>query len=428
MQEHFLHYVWKFRKFDFGNAKTVDDIPLTVHKVGTPNFNAGPDFFNAKITLGNQTWAGNVEIHIKSSDWYLHAHEKDSNYDNVILHVVWEDDVAVYRKDNSIIPTLQLKEFIQQETLNNYRELLLAPNEKWINCEADFSKFEDFDIKSFQESLYLERLHSKSDLILELLNVSENNWEAVLFKLLAKNFGLNVNGSSFLSLANSIDFSVIQKVRHSQLQLEALLFGQSGLLEKSSEDPYFLELSKEYKYLNIKFNLSNALVERAKYFRLRPDNFPNIRLAQLAYLYSHSNHLFSEIMEMKNVDQIYDLFKINTSTYWHSHYSFEKAHTEKNKGLTRNFIELLVINTIIPLKFCFYRSTGKLDVEDLLDIMAMLPLEKNNITEGFNRLNHKTITNAMQSQAMLHLKRSYCDKNACLDCRLGNKLISGIIQ
>ncbi len=247
MQEHFLHYVWKFRKFDFGNARTVNDIPISILNVGTPNFNSGPDFFNAQIKLGDQTWAGNVEIHIKSSDWYLHAHEKDPNYDNVILHVVWEDDVAVYRKDNSMIPTLQLKDIISKETLENYRKLLTAPNDKWINCEADFQKFEEFDIRNFQESLYLERLHKKSDLILELLDKSENNWEAVLFKLLAKNFGLNVNGSAFLSMANSLNFAVVQKIRHSQFNMEALLFGQSGLLEKKSDDAYFIALEKEYQ-------------------------------------------------------------------------------------------------------------------------------------------------------------------------------------
>jgi len=428
MQEHFLHYVWKFRKFDFGNAKTVNNSILSILEVGTPNFNSGPDFFNAQIKIEDQIWAGNVEIHIKSSDWYLHAHERDSNYDNVILHVVWEDDVAVYRKDNSVIPTLQLKDLVFEDTLENYRKLLLAPNDKWINCEADFDKFNDFDLRNFQESLFLERLYTKSDLILEHLKRSENNWEAVLFKLLAKNFGLNVNGSAFLSMANSLDFGVVQKIRHSHFDMEALLFGQSGLLDKKVEDPYYVALSKEYEYLKIKFNLENSLVERAKYFRLRPDNFPNIRLSQLAYLYSHSVHLFSELIETKNIDDIYNIFKVDTSTYWYSHYSFAKSHPEKRKMLSHDFIDLLIINTIIPLKFCFYKAIGKTEVDELLELMYQLNPEKNKISERFNKLRSKTVVNAMQSQAMLHLKNEYCDKNACLDCRLGNKLITGLIQ
>lgn len=428
MQEHFLHYVWKFRKFDFGNAKTVNNSPLTILEVGTPNFNSGPDFFNAKIKIEDQIWAGNVEIHIKSSDWYLHAHEKDPNYDNVILHVVWEDDVAVYRKDNSVIPTVILKDLIFEDTLANYRNLLLAPNDKWINCEADFNKFDDFDIRNFQESLYLERLHIKSDFILELLQKSGNNWEAVLFKLLAKNFGLNVNGSAFLSMANSLDFGIVQKVRHSQFDMETLLFGQAGLLDKRVEDSYFAALSKEYEYIKVKFNLDNSLVERAKYFRLRPDNFPNIRLSQLSYLYSHSIHLFSELIETKNITDIHNIFKVSTSSYWQTHYSFEKEHSEKSKILSSDFIDLLIINTIIPLKFCFYKSIGRTDFDELLEIMNKLKPEKNKISEGFNKLKSKSVNDALQSQAMLHLKKEYCDKNACLNCRLGNKLISGFIQ
>lgn len=428
MQEHFLHYVWKFRKFDFGKARTVHNSPLQILDVGVHNCNSGPDFFNAKIKIEDQIWAGNVEIHLKSSDWYLHKHEIDPNYDNVILHVVWEDDVAIYRKDNSIIPTLQLKGLILETTLSSYRELLIAPNNKWINCATDFNKFDEFDIKNYQYSLYLERLNNKSHLILELLRNSENNWEAVLFKLLAKNFGLNINGSAFLSMASSISFQTVQKLRSSQQRLEAVFFGQSGLLDKKIDNAFFVSLDKEYAFARLKHHLENSYVERAKYFRLRPDNFPNIRLSQLASLYNKKAHLFSELMEAKGLQDVYQIFSVQPSAYWQSHYSFEKEHSAKPKFLTHDFIDLLIINTIIPLKFCYNKARGISDIEELLDLIHQIKSEKNKISLGFNNLKSSTITNALHSQAMLHLKQEYCDKNECLQCRLGNKILSGIIQ
>jgi len=428
MQEHFLHYVWKFRKFDFGKARTVQNFSLQILDVGVHNYNSGPDFFNAKIKIEDQIWAGNVEIHLKSSDWYLHKHEIDPNYDNVILHVVWEDDVAIYRKDNSIIPTLQLKGLISDTTLSSYRELLIAPNNKWINCATDFNKFDEFDVKNYQYSLYLERLNNKSDLILELLRNSENNWEAVLFKLLAKNFGLNINGSAFLSMASSISFQTVQKLRSSQQRLEAVFFGQSGLLDKKIDNDFFLSLDKEYTFARLKHRLENSYVERAKYFRLRPDNFPNIRLSQLASLYNKKAHLFSDLMEAKGLQDVYQIFSVQPSVYWQSHYSFEKEHSAKPKFLTHDFIDLLIINTIIPLKFCYNKARGISDIEELLDLIHQIKSEKNKISLGFNNLKSGTITNALHSQAMLHLKQEYCDKNECLQCRLGNKILSGLIQ
>ena len=425
MQEDFLHYIWRFKKFDFGNAKTVSNLPVTIISTGTPNLNSGPDFFNAKMDIGGQLWAGNVEIHLKSSDWYLHNHETDSNYDNVILHVVWKDDVEIFRKDNSPIPTLELQDLIPENTLQNYRNLLIAPNDKWINCERDFQKFEDFEMNNWLERMYFERLQDKSEIILELLRNSGNNWEEVLFKLLAKNFGLNVNGGAFLKMAQSIDFKIIQKNQNSQLALEALFLGQSGLLENRIEDTQYSKFKKEYEFLKHKFSLENEYVERAKFFRLRPDNFPNIRLSQLAGLYHKVPHLFSMIIAAKDKSQLYEIFEVEASDYWKTHYSFDKPHPSKRKFLTKNFKDLLIINTLIPLKFCYSKKIGVGDNEDILKLMEEIISEKNGITTKFNKLRENTSINALQSQALLHLKSQYCDKNLCLDCNLGIKLIQG---
>src|SRR5690606_18473829 len=226
----------------------------------------GPDFFNARIKIGEQSWAGNVEIHIRSSDWYSHRHEDDPNYDNVILHVVWEDDIEIFRKDNSTIPTLELKDLVGEEILQKYRNLLTAPNLKWINCENDFPAFGEFEVNNWLERLYLEKLQIKAEAIKELHKSTGNNWEAVLFRLLARSFGSKVNSGAFLSLAQSLDFKIIQKCSGSPLRMEALFLGQSGLLDKNAEDVYFIQLKEEYSYLKRKFNLDNSVVERPKYF------------------------------------------------------------------------------------------------------------------------------------------------------------------
>ncbi len=425
MQEDFLHYIWKFKKFDFGNAKSVEGIPILISNTGLHNMNSGPDFFNARIKIGDQAWAGNVEIHIRSSDWYAHRHEEDPNYDNVILHVVWDHDIEIYRKDNSVIPTLELKNLVGQNTLQNYRNLLLAPNAKWINCENDFPKFNEFELNNWLERLYLEKLQKKSEAIKDLHKTTGNNWEAVLFRLLARTFGSKVNATPFLSMAQSMNFKVIQKSCNSQLKLEALFLGQSGLLDRNAEDGYFSVLKEEYNFLKRKFDLDNGVVERPKYFRLRPDNFPTIRLSQLANLYAAQPHLFSAIIKTNTRNDLKEIFKTEASQFWKTHYNFGKPHSPKIKKLSEEFIDLIIINTIIPIKFSWLEVTGSGDNSDLLKLINEIKAEKNSIIDKFNSLRPGTGITALQSQALLHLKNEYCDKNYCMKCQLGAGLLKG---
>lgn len=421
MKEDFLHYLWKFKKFDFLNATTNNGENLKVFSCGAHNMqSSGPDFFNAKIEIDGQLWAGNVEIHLKSSDWYAHHHEKDAHYDNVILHVVWEDDVAVFRKDKSQIPTLQLKDFTAHEILTNYQELLEAPR-KWINCENDFHQFTDFQLKNWLERVYVERLEEKSILITTLLQETENDWEAVLFQLLAKNFGLNKNGKAFLAMAKSIPFSVVRKINEVE-QLEALFMGQSNLLKVEAEDAYFLQLQKEYEYLKHKFQLS-PVQEEVQFFRLRPSNFPTIRLSQLAMLYIQQKNLFSIIKEIGTLEEIYQFFEIETSAYWKTHYSFGKESISSTKKLSKKFIDLVIINSIVPIKFAYQKSQGKVEVENLFSILELMDAEANSTIKKFNQLRKSTATNALESQALLQLKPNYCELNKCLQCELGLSLL-----
>ena len=421
MQEDFLHYIWQYKKLDLFHLKTVFNEPVEIVSVGQYNLNSGPDFFNSQLKIGNQLWAGNVEIHIKSSDWFVHNHEIDSAYDNVILHVVWEHDTDIYRKDNSLIPTLELKKFIDKKLLENYKKLFFNKN-KWINCENHFKDVDGFILDNWLERLYFERLERKSNVINELLITSKNDWEAVLFKLLAKNFGLKVNGEAFFSIAQSIDFSIIRKEQSKPEQLEALLFGQAGLLENDCQDIYYLRLVKEYQFLKQKFQLNNQQVMPLQFFRLRPPNFPTIRLSQLAMLYSNNQNLFSKVMTVKSLMDFYDLFDVSTSRFWESHYTFEKQSRNSIKKLSQNFIDLVLINTILPLKFCYAKYLGQQVEEQILKIICEIESEENSIIKAFNSLK-KVSHSSLHSQALIELKTEYCEKNKCMQCAIGNALI-----
>ncbi len=423
MQEDFLHYIWKYKKFQFLNLKTSSNETVLIKSVGEHNFNSGPDFFNAQIEIDGQLWAGTIEIHLKSSDWFLHNHEKDKAYDNVILHVVWEDDTEIFRKDQSRIPTLELKNYVDKELLDKYQKLF-NKQQKWINCETDFSSVDDFTINNWLERLYLERLEQKAETINNFLMSSKNDWEAVLFKMLAKSFGLKVNGEAFLSLANSIDFSVIRKVQSNNLQLEALLFGQSDLINDDVEVTYYKDLQKEYGFLKQKFQLQNEGVLPIQFFRLRPPNFPTIRLSQLASLYVAHQNVFSQVIEARSKEEFYKLFNVSTSEFWKSHYTFTKTSKVITKKLSKAFIDLLLINTIIPLKFAYAKQLGKDVNEEVLNLIKELKPENNTIVSKFQSLK-PIATSAMNSQAIIQLKNSYCDKNKCLDCAVGNSLLSG---
>lgn len=421
MQEDFLHYIWKHKKFNVSTIKTTDNETVFIVSVGQHNQNSGPDFFNAQLKIGDQLWAGTVEVHIKSSDWFLHNHENDKAYDNVILHVVWEYDTDVFRKDNSVIPTLELKDYVSKSALENY-QMLFSKGHKWINCEQDFSGVGDFEMFNWLERLYFERLERKSEAINKLLHASKNDWEAVLFKMLAKNFGLKVNGDAFLSIANSMEFSIIRKTHANKTSLEALLFGQAGLLEQDIEDAYYLQLVREYGFLKQKFSLSNNSVMPVQFFRLRPPNFPTIRLSQLSTVYHQNQNLFSKIIEIDTLSGFYKLFSVGVSPFWESHYTFSKTSKTIKKELTKSFIDLLLINTIVPLKFSYAKSLGQSIDGLIVKLIASVPSEKNSIVEKFNSLK-KVSGSAMHSQGLLELKNMYCNKNKCLQCAIGSSIL-----
>ena len=421
MKEDFLYYVWQYKLFSKTALKTSKQDSLVIKDVGKRNVNSGPDFLNAQLFLDNQHWAGNVEMHIKSSDWYLHKHETDVNYDAVILHVVWEHDTDVFMKNNKPLPTLELKDIVDKKVFKAYQEI--SKNYKnWIPCENQISGLDDFLILNWLERLYFERLESKSEFITELLKKNNFDFEAVLFLLLAKNFGLKINGDAFLQLANSIDFSIIRKVRFDKKQLNALLFGQAGFLIESIEEPYYNELQKEYEYLFYKYKLKPISKYIFQFFRMRPHNFPTIRIAQLSALYYKHQNLFSSIMEINKKEDFYDLFKIKINDFWKNHFTFDKASKSSSKNISKAFVDLVLINTIIPLKFAYLKYKGENFNEEILKLIQQVSSEKNSIITKFKDLKLEA-NNAMESQALLELKNNYCTKKRCLQCAIGNYLV-----
>ena len=420
MKEDFLHYLWKFKKFDALNLKTSNEEEITIINVGQYLELAGPDFFNAQVTIGNQKWAGNVEIHLKSSDWYVHHHERDSAYENVILHVVWEHDTEIFRKNNTEIPVLELKKYVEKETVENYQSLIYPKS--WIFCEKQLIDVDEFNLKNWQERLFFERLERKSQPIFDLLEQTNQDWEAVLFCLLAKNFGLNTNGEIFLKIAQSIPFSIVRKESFEIENLEALLFGTAGLLDSEKEDNYFKDLKFRYYYLLHKYQIEKNPIEPVQFFKHRPDNFPTIRLSQLANLYHSQQNLFSKICALNSLKNIYEVFQVSASEYWLNHYQFDKESPKKKKPLSKSFIDLIVINTIIPLQFAYAKSQGKEISEDLIRLLNEVSPEKNAIIDKFSVFGIKA-KSAFETQSLLQLKNEYCNKSKCLKCAVGMELL-----
>lgn len=423
MKEDFLHYVWQYKKFDFSNLTTVLGEEITIVHTGQYLQQAGPDFFNAQIIIGNQKWAGNVEIHVKSSDWYLCQHEQNNQYNNVILQVVWEHDVAVFRKDNSVIPTLALKNFVSKAVLQQY--FSLRTPKTWIFCENQIGEVEEFVFKNWHERLFFERLERKAIPIQELLQETNNDWEAVLFYMLAKNFGLNTNGEIFLKMAKAIPFSIIRKERFEIENLEALFFGKLDLLPIEAEDFYAKDLQSRFAYITQKHCLKKTFIEPVQFFKHRPENFPTIRLAQLAMLYHKQQNLFTNIVATHSLSDFYKLFAVSVSSYWENHYQFERESPRKKKQFSKSFIDLLVINTIVPLQFAYAQSRGKEISESLVQLLQTIPPEKNIVIEKFANFGI-TAESAFETQSLLQLKNNYCSKSRCLQCAVGVHLLKSV--
>ncbi len=421
MNEEFLHYIWKFKLFNQFDLFTIDNEQVEIIKVGQHNSDAGPDFFNAKIKVGDTLWAGNVEVHINASDWQKHNHQNDNAYDNIILHVVFNADIVLKRISGETIPTIELKDKISEKVIQNY--LYFKSNKDWIPCEKQIAAVPPFIVNSTIDKLLLERLERKSKTIIDNLALNTNNWEETFYQLLARNFGFKTNAEPFELLAKSLPSLIIAKHKSSLLQIEALLFGQAGFLDEHYEDAYLQKLQNEYVFLKQKYKLKSIDKHLWKFLRLRPVNFPTIRISMFANLIYTSTHLFSKIIEMESYNELKKLMNVEASVYWHTHYIFDKESKHKIKHLGNDSINTILINTIVPFLFVYGKQKdNEKYVERALKFLEQTEGEKNSIITKWKVLGISAET-AYSTQALLQLKNEYCTNKKCLNCSVGNYLL-----
>lgn len=416
MNEHLLQYIWQHLYFNRDQLYTVQNEPLQILYQGNCNTNQGPDFSAAKINIGHVTWAGNVELHLKTSDWLKHGHTGDVHYRNVILHVVYEHDVAI---DNNI-PVLELKSRISNNLLGYYKHLM--EQNSFVSCSNTVQQVNELVWQSWKERMIAERLQQKTERIAQLLQQTNRHWEETFWQLLARNFGTPLNSDAFEAIAKSLPVTLLAKHKHQIHQLEALLLGQAGLLETDFTEDYPVLLQKEYRFLQSKHRLK-PMPQLLQFLRMRPSNFPSIRLAQLAMLIHQSSHLFSKVVEAKNLQQIRSMLQVTANDYWHYHYLLNEKSSFRKKQVGEVMINNLLINTVIPLLFA-YAQDQRNDVlkEKAIQWLQQLPKEKNNVTANWEAIGvqHQS---AFDSQALLYLRKQYCLPKHCLQCAVGNSLL-----
>ncbi|MDR2953536.1 MAG: DUF2851 family protein [Prevotella sp.] len=418
--EDILHYIWKFRLFN-KDMKTTDGKPIEVIDVGIHNFNEGPDFFNAKIKIEDKVWAGNIEIHQNSKDWIKHKHQESKSYNSVILHVVKKADCEVVNELEQSVPQCEIS---YPDSINENYEFLIHSKTD-IPCCNYIGDMPTLHLNSWMNSLLIERLERKSNHIKELLARFNNSWEDVFYVILSRNLGFGLNSDSFERLALSLPLKYILKQGDNIIQTEALLFGQAGMLDDAKvKDDYYSLLQKEYEFLRNKYDLKPLESYIFKSMRTRPNSMPQIRIAQLAALLHSSKALFSKIINCDDLGRIRLMFHVNASEYWQTHYAFGSLSERKSKYLGDASLDIILINTVVPLLFIYGKFVDSDKYcERALSFLEMILPEKNSITKRFSQLK-MPLNNAADSQAMIQLKREYCELRKCLFCRIGHRLLT----
>lgn len=420
MKEDILQYIWKFQYYNHSHLISTDGDAIEVLHTGSQNTNQGPDFLDAKIKIKETVWAGNIEVHVNSSHWNLHGHSGDKHFNNIILHVVWINDVVIKDSVGNSIPTIELQGRVSKLLLDKYRELLESG--QFIPCEKLVSQVNELTLSSWKQRLVAERLLAKSEKVLHVFKETNSHWEETFWWLIAATFGLKINSDLFLKMAKSLPLTILAKHKSNLLQLESLLFGQTGLLAFETNEKYSLMLQKEYIFLQKKYGLTKVDGE-LNFLRMRPANFPTLRLAQLASLIHQSEHLFSKIKELYSIAEVKKLFSISANDYWHYHYTFGDSSFFKIKTLGNQMVDNIIINTIVPILFAYgLHHNDENYKEKSIRWLEELASEKNNITRGFEQLAFTNL-NAADSQAFIQLKNEYCNKKRCLSCSIGNSIL-----
>ena len=421
MQEKLIHFIWQNLLFDTNNLKDSENEAIQILQKGVINTNAGPDFTNAKIKLGDTIWAGNIEIHNKSGDWKLHGHATDHSYDSTILHVCWENDLPIYRTNGTKIPCLTIKDRVDKNLLNKYRYLMESAND--IPCSSMLHAIDEFTWNIWLERLLVERLEQKTQPIFKDLEQTKYEWQEVFYKSMAHTFGLKINTQPFENLANNLPLKILSKHKDNLKQIESLIFGVAGFLNKNCKDEYTIGLQKEYKFLKKKYQLAEVERSNWKFLRLMPANFPTVRLAQFAALIYQSNSLFSKIIEENDLQKITTLLKTSPSEYWDTHYLLNEVSPKRTKKLGSSTIQNIIINTVVPFKFAYGKHKNDDSMQqNAFDLLEKSSPENNSIIKKWNVLGINS-KNSFQTQALLQLKNEFCNKKLCLSCSVGYKLL-----
>lgn len=419
--EQLLHYLWKYRLYRPSGLTTTQGDTLEIIDPGLENTDAGPDFFNAKIRINGTVWAGSVEIHQKASDWLAHGHSADKAYENVILHVVETDDGTVFRQNGEAIPQLVLP--VPEQVIDNMEWLLTRDSP--VACLERLPAIDPVFRLQWMDALLAERLERKTDDILRWLDLYQKDWNEVFYILLCRNFGFGVNSDAFERLARSLPLKCILKQRPSTSQVEALFLGQAGLLNDSTGNRhhYYRLLQQEYSFLRKKYGLEPLEPHIFRNLRLRPDATPHIKLVELAAIWIRHDTLFSSVLSARTPRELKDFFRVPASAFWDTHYNFLRPSPHRKKQLGENALNMLLINTVVPLMFA-YGLYHRMDEHKAraLRLLASIPPEQNSIISLFSQVGMKP-RNAGDTQALIQLKRNYCEQKKCLYCRLGFQLL-----
>ncbi|MDR1197503.1 MAG: DUF2851 family protein [Prevotellaceae bacterium] len=419
MNEDFLQFIWRFGLFNKDSVKTADNQSITVLNSGILNRDSGPDFFNAKIKIGKIIWAGNIEIHINASDWNRHKHSSDKSYENVILHVVKNADCDIFRNDGSKIPAFEM----QYDSILEKRYGELLDSKTWIACQNYIGNMDAFKVRHLLNRMMVERLEQRSSHICRILADTKNDLKEVFYRLLFRSFGFGANALPFELLAQSTPLAAINRHRDSVFQIEALLFGQAGFLNESPVDDYQAQLQKEYKFLRSKFKLKPVEKHLWKFMRLRPANFPTVRIAQLSKFLTQTDGLLAKITASEKPDELKRFFEFSASEYWDSHYNFGLQTGKRLKSFGKKSAEKIIINLVVPYLFAYGKAKGEERLsKKAFDLLEIIPPEKNSIIEGWESVGVK-VENAFYSQSLIHLKEAYCNSRQCLQCAIGKNII-----
>ena len=422
LTEKLLHYVWKNQWFSKEGLKTAQNQSIIIINQGFPHQDAGPDFKQAIIKIDGVTWAGNVEIHIRSSDWYKHKHQNDMKYHSVILHVVYEHDQDIFIETNNPLPTLVLQSVLSPQILLRYNQLVNTP--QLLPCEAYIEKIATLSMKAFLTRITYDRLMRKQAQIFKILQNFSEDWEQTLFYVLCQSFGFKTNAPAFEMLGKALPYKILKKHANSHLQIAAFIFGQAGMLEEELEDSYYQTLQNEYLYLRSKYKLVSVNGKCWNLLRLRPHNFPCVRLAQLVEIIFNHPHLFEKIIVPNNLFYFEKILIHKPHEYWNTHYYFGKTSRNLEKFIGIRSFYLLLINAVVPFLYSYGTFTGHNKLQEFcMQLLELLPFEENSITKHYQSTGF-CAENACHSQALIELHDEYCDKKRCIECMIGQKIVT----